>query len=279
MQQARQAPSIELTLALLEAILGQDDRRGVNHHHASIAVNNDPIVLAHQLAGQARAHHRRNVQAAGHDRCVRGLAANIGNKTCKHALLELQHVGRRQVMRDQNQRHIHRVIKQQVMLSGFARGAHRRRHHGRAHPFHGTQDFLGDLLQVALTLTQVLVFHFVKLPGDHLQLGGQGPFGVVESVGDPTLDTADQLVVVQQHQMHVQQGGQLLRRLLGAHMGDAGLQAMDLINHRIAPTPHPINLCLNLRRRNEIVRDIDSTRCHQHRSSDGNATGDRQAMD
>jgi hypothetical protein len=54
---------------------------------------------------------------------------------------------------------------------------------------------------------------------------------------------------------------------------------MDLVDHRIAPTPHPINHCINLRRRNEIVRDIDAARGHQHRSSDGNATGDRQAMD
>ena len=67
MQQARQAPTRKLTLALLETILGQNDGRRVHHHHTCIAINDDPIVLTYQLAGKTRTHHRWNIHAAGHD--------------------------------------------------------------------------------------------------------------------------------------------------------------------------------------------------------------------
>ena len=76
----------------------------------------DPVVLAHQLAGAARADHGRDVHAARDDRGVRVAAADVGDEAGEHALLELQHVGRRQVVRDQHQRHVHAVVQQQVLL-------------------------------------------------------------------------------------------------------------------------------------------------------------------
>ena len=38
------------------------------------------------------------------------------HKPGKYALLELQHVGGRQVVRHQHQGHVHRVVQQQVLL-------------------------------------------------------------------------------------------------------------------------------------------------------------------
>ena len=48
MQQALQAAALQLALALLEAVFGQDDGRRVNNDHTRIAVDDDPVVLAHQ---------------------------------------------------------------------------------------------------------------------------------------------------------------------------------------------------------------------------------------
>ena len=92
--QAVQTLALKCTLSLLEAILGQDDGRGIDDQHAGIAVNDDPVVLLDQLAGAARANHRRNVHAARNDGCVRSASTHIGGKAGKQTLLELQHVGR-----------------------------------------------------------------------------------------------------------------------------------------------------------------------------------------
>ncbi len=154
-----------------------------------------------------------------------------------------------------------------------------RRGHGRRHALHVAQDALDHLLQVGLAFAQVLILHFVKLARDHLQLGSQRPFGVVQAVGHPVLDAADEHFVLQQHQVHVQQRGQLVRRLLGAHGGDALLQAVDLVHHRIAPGPHAADLCLDLVSLDEIVRDIHPAGRHQHGTPDGDAAGDCQAVD
>jgi hypothetical protein len=70
---------------------------------------------------------------------------------------------------------------------------------------HVAQDALDHLLQIGLALAQVVVLHLVELARDHLQLRGQRPFGVVQALGDPLLDAVDHQLVLQQHQVHIQQ--------------------------------------------------------------------------
>jgi hypothetical protein len=73
------------------------------------------------------------------------------------------------------------------------------------HALHVAQDALGHLLEVGLALAQVLVLHVVELARQHFELRRQRPFGVVVALGDPVLVAADQLLVLQQHQVHVEQ--------------------------------------------------------------------------
>src|SRR5256885_8812248 len=56
-----------LVLALAKAIFGQDDGRRIDDDDACVAIDDDPVVLADQLAGRARADHGRDVHAARHD--------------------------------------------------------------------------------------------------------------------------------------------------------------------------------------------------------------------
>ena len=191
--QAGQALALDLCLALLETVLGQDDGRGVDDHHAGIAIDDDPVVLLDQVAGIARAHHGWNVEAARNDGSVRGLATDIGDKAGKHALLELQHVSRREVVRHQHQGHIEVVVQQQVLLSGAAGPLDRGLcGHGAGQALHAAQQPLDHLLEVALALAQVGVFHLVKLARHDFQLRGQRPLGVVQAVLDPVLDIVGQ---------------------------------------------------------------------------------------
>ena len=70
------------------------------------------------------------------------------------------------------------------------------------------------------------------------------------------LDTTDQLLIFQQHQMHVEQGRQFLRGLFGTHVRNAGLQSMQLIHDRIPTHPNPVNFSRDLVCGDEIVRHV-----------------------
>ena len=94
-QQARKSGTLGQALRLLVRIFGPYRRGRVDDDQPGVAVDDDPVVLAHQLAGRARTDHSRNVQAAGHDGGVRRLAAHIGHKTREGAVFEQQHVRRR----------------------------------------------------------------------------------------------------------------------------------------------------------------------------------------
>ena len=89
------------------------------------------------------------------------------------------------------------------MAARVAHGGHRNR---RGNTAHGAQHPFNDLLQIGLAFAQVGVFHLVKLARNDFKLRSQRPFGVVQAVNNPALDTADELHVLQEHQVNVQQG-------------------------------------------------------------------------
>jgi hypothetical protein len=141
------------------------------------------------------------------------------------------------------------------------------------------QQALDDLLQVGLALAQVLVLHLVELARDHFQLGGQRPLGVVETLDDPVLDAAGQHFVLQQHQVHLEQRGELMRCVVGAHQCHTGLQLLQLLGDRVARDPNAVDLGFDLFRLDEVVGDVEAARDHEHGASDRNATGHGQPMD
>ena len=269
MAQARQALALHLDLALTKAVLGQKDGRRIDDDHPGVAIDDDPVILTHQLAAGARTHHGGDVHAARNDGGVRGLATHVGDETGKHALLELQQVGWGQVVRYQHQGHVDGVVQHQVLLGLAARTL---RNHRMGHALHVAQDAFDHLLQVGLALTQVLVLHLVELASDDLQLGGQRPFGVVQTIGDPVLDAAGEHFILQQHQVHIQQRGQLL----GGIGGNVFLQTLNFLDHRIAATAHAVDLALDLPRLDEIMRHLHAAGAHKHRAANRDTTRHRQ---
>jgi hypothetical protein len=214
----------------LKAVLGQDDGRRVDDHHAGIAVDDDPVVLAHQLAGTFARPPRRNVHAARHDGGVRGLAAHVGDKAGKHALLELQHVGRRQVVRHQHQRHIHCVVQQQVLLALALGGV---RHTARPRPSCSAGCARTTCSRSALRsrrYSSSISSNWRAITSSCVVSAHSALYrrSVIQC-----LTPQDQLFVLQQHQVHIQQGGQFMRRLLRAHVADV-LQAVHFVDHRVA---------------------------------------------
>ena len=93
------------------------------------------------------------------------------------------------------------------------------------------------------------------------------------------LDATDEFFVLQKHQVNVEQGCELMRRLFGPHEGHAFLQTVNFINNGVATHPNPVNLGRHLRGLDEIVRHIHAAGSNQHRTPDGDAPGDSQTVD
>ena len=163
---------------------------------------------------------------------------------------------------------------------GLALAARRRRRQHGGPALHVAQHALDHLLQVGLALAQVLVLHLVELARHHFQLRGQRPLGVVEALGDPVLDAAGQLLVLQQHQVHVEQrrSARAARRWgPSARCWPAGGAARR--PPRCAPTrTRSISVSISLGL-DEVVRHVDAAGHHQHRAPDGDAAGDSEAVD
>ena len=215
--------------------------------------------MANDSAGLAGAYDSRDVQASGDDGCVGGFAANICDESCEHAAFELQHIGWRDVVCDQNQW----VFLADLGLNGVELRA------GRLGG-QGPHERFNDLFEIGLALSEVLVLHFVKLARKNLELGGQGPFGVVVAFDDPLHGGASEGLVAQEHEVNIQDGGQLGRGIAW----QLGLEYGELFNHGIASVSQALDFLFGGRGVNKVVGNIQMTGCNEHRLADRYAAGD-----
>ena len=162
-----QPRALERELALLQPILGEHRLVGVDDDDVVRAVDDQELVLADQLPRVVRGDDRRHGEAPRDDRRVRGRAADVGQERRVAVLLELDHVGRREVVRHQDR----------VLL-----GAGRRDGAGLAEE--ALQDPLDDLHDVRLALAQVGIVDRVELLDQHVHLLDQRPFRVAALLGD-----------------------------------------------------------------------------------------------
>ena len=90
------------------------------------------------------------------------------------------------------------------------------------------------------------------------------------------LDAQRQVFVLQQHQVHIEQRGQLGRCVLGRHAGNAVLQLEQLLHHLVTCDAHPVDLGLDLGRLDEVMLHVHAT--DQHGAPDGDTARYGQAM-
>ena len=152
----------EIPLVLAQAVFGQRLRIGIDDDHAERTVDDQQFVFADQLARALQRDDRRNVEAARDDRGVRGGAADVGDEAGELMLLELDDIGRRQIVRDQNQ--IALVFIRPRRVTGAAE-----------QHFHQAFDHLND---VGLAFLQIIVFDLVELFEQRVHLHLERPLGV-----------------------------------------------------------------------------------------------------
>ena len=169
--QALQLLALEVELVLAQLVLGEHLLVRVDDHHALGAVDDEQLVLADHLPRAVQRHDGGDVEAARDHRGVRGGAAEIGDEARELVLLELHHVGRRQVVRDQDQ-----VLPAIGLRRRHVAGlAGERLHHA-----------LGDLDHVGAALAQVVVLDLVELGEQRVGLHLERPLGVaVLGLDDP----------------------------------------------------------------------------------------------
>jgi hypothetical protein len=178
-------------------------------------------------------------------------------------------------MGDQHQRNVLNVFQQQVLLAcaTAAFDSWVRDRGGQA--LHVPQNTLHHLFKIALALAQVDIIHFVKLPSHDIELRGERPFSVVEPVCDPMLHAIGHGFVLQQHEVHIQQRGQLWWCILG----HALQQSVDLFHHSVAGRGHAGNFTLDLIGFDEIVGHIHAAGRHQHGASNSNTACHGESVD
>ena len=244
---------------LPQLVFGQRLRIGIDDNHALRAVDDHQFVFADQLARVVQRDDRRDVEAAGDDRGVRCGATQIGDEARELVLFELDHVCRRQVVRDQDQvLFVARALRWRV--AGLAEQY-----------FHQAFDDLDD---VGFALAQIAVFDLVELVEQRVELHFQRPFGIALFGCDDFARRFRQRRVVQYHQVQVEEGVELLRRIgrnlraqflqFGAHRRQGSVEARQFLG--------------DLGLRHHVMRDLEPGMGHQVRVSDGDAAGYRNAV-
>ncbi len=185
--------------------------------------------------------------------------ADVGDEAGEHTTPEFEHVRRGDVVGHQYER----VFPGEVALA-----VGRRIIEGIAaqSPQRG-DDALDHLFQVGLAVAQVFVLHLVELARDHFQLRRQRPLGVVVALDDPLPRGLRQGVVLQQHQVDVQQRDEFVVRVLG----NVALERGELLDDQVARGAQALDLGLDHPGFDVIVGDVDPARRDEHRTTDRDA--------
>ena len=89
-------------LRLQFPVLLQHNSRRINDDRACVAIDNDPVVVIDQLRGIGHTNRRGYIETTRHDSGMRILTTEVSDKTHKGTVTKLQHVSRRDIVRNHN---------------------------------------------------------------------------------------------------------------------------------------------------------------------------------
>ena len=201
--QEAQLRAVDFELALLELVFLQHPRIGIDDDHAVRAVDDQRFLVMDQLTRIVQAEYRRNVHAAGQNGRVRGRATRVGDEGGKIVFAEGDHVGWREVMRDDNQ-----VFALDALAQTPAGMAGQFAHH----PF----DYLAHVIAA---LTQIDVVDFLELFDQEAHLLDNRPFGVTTPLTDDLPGNFGKFRVGENHQVQVDKGAEVGSGHAGLEIG------------------------------------------------------------
>ena len=191
--QEPQFRTVDFELALLELVFLQHPWVGIDDHHTVRAVDDQHFLVVDQLAGIVQAEYRRNVHASGKNGRMRGRATRVGDEGGEIVFAEGDHVGWREVMRDDNQ-----VFALDALAQTPAGMAGQFAHH----PF----DYLAHVIAA---LTQIDVVDFLELFDQEAHLLDNRPFGVTTPLTDNLPGNFGKFRVGENHKVQVDKGAEV----------------------------------------------------------------------
>ena len=238
-------------------VLLEHDGVGRNHQHARVAVEHHPVIVTDQQTAGVQPDHRRHIHAARQNRGVRGGAAEVDREAT--GLLQMQHVGRRNIMGNENQRHVARLgpLGQTAARSGKC----------LEHP-------IGDLRQITTALAQIGIFELFKLRRQVFDLRKKRPLCVLAMHLDRQSRLLDQRWVFEHHRVDLQQSLSLGWRVDRQLLGKIG----ELEPHHVDRAVEPAEFGGTLLGRDAISRHIDQPRFEHDRTADDDAAADAGAV-
>jgi len=177
---------------LTRLVFGQRGFVGVDNHHAIDAVDDDGFVLADQLAGVAQGQNGRQIETARQNCGMGSRATDIGNKSQILGVFEQHHVGRRQIVRNQNTGAAMFGRARQSVLTGQR-----------------LENTFGNLLDVLAAFAQVLFFDLIELGKKNIELAFKRPLGIAVFFLDQRQRVFGQRMVIEQHDVQAQKRAQL----------------------------------------------------------------------
>ena len=204
--------------------------------------------------------HGRDAHAAGQDRRVRSGTADVGDKGREVLILEGHDIGGRKVVGDDNQ--VFALDPFAEFADGMIRMTGKLAHNA-----------LDNLAHVVAAFAQIHVVDFFELGDENFHLLHNRPFRVTAPVADDLLGRFRQLGVGEDHQMQVDEGTDVGRRMLhadfhrrklAANPGQRRLETCDFLFHHAW--------------RDDQVRYLECRLRNEVGLANGNAAGDSEAV-
>ena len=234
-------------------ILLEHDGVGRNHQHTRVAVEHHPVIVTNQQTAGVQPDHRRHIHAARQNRGVRGGAAEVEREAT--GLFQVQHVGRRNIMGNEDQRHVARLgpLGQSAARSGKR----------LEHP-------IGNLRQITAALAQVGILELFELSSQVFDLREERPLGILAMQLDRQSRLLDQRRVFEHHRVDLQQSLSLGWRIDWQLFAEIG----QLESHHVDRAVEPTEFGGTLLGRDAITRHIDQPRFEHDRTADDDAAAD-----
>ena len=249
----------EFELVLLDPVLGKHRAIGIDDDDVAAAIDDQKLVLADQRARIVSRNDGGNVEAARDDRGVRCDPAEVGQESRKVVVLELDDIGRRQVVRDQD-----------CMLLGVGRS------HAARFAQKDLENAFDHLDDVCFALAQVRILDRLELLDEHRELLRQRPFGIAKLLGDVPLWRLAQHRIGEDHPMHVEKGAELRRGIAGGHRP---VQALQLFLNRVERLRQALDLGGHLNGRDRVMRHLERRVRNELRPANGDAAGNSDTVE
>ncbi len=242
------------------AEIGQLLIAGIDDDRVKVGVDDDQIAFLDDAARVFGADHCRQSEAAREDRRVRRRAAELGDESGKvdiGAVFQVQHVGRREVLRNQYQA----LTRRQLLCERDAGGPPSGK---RVH------DALDHLPHVGRPLAQIFIVDRIELLDQLLELDRQRPFRVDQPAANQIARRLGEQCITEDQPMQVQKRAHFTRRVAS----DARLQLVQLLAHNIECRGQSADFVQYVTPLDRVLANVELRRREQMRTADGNPACD-----